>query len=323
VIKAEAVATGLTRLSEILGTRDHPASVGVADADSKAPLHRWKNGVDPYDRRGALLHLDRIRQEQAKPPLSTTGTIPAQYIKATAHTGAHSAFGKLAARSGRRTSALVSNDASNLVAVDLDVRSDRNGNVSLREFEERHGVEFPPTLSATTPARGRHLIYRQPAELLGFAPIKSCIGFRPGFDIKAEGSYVLAPSDGLDGRVWIDDAYPVVELPMEIASLLVDKEAKPASRPSRCTLPPPIRTAEAAYFDNAGLALQLAKVDPREYRDYALWFRFLCACHAVTAGTGLDAFLEWCARDPAYPAHLHAAKVAASWNWLSRGEVHG
>jgi hypothetical protein len=297
--------------------------VGVANATTKAALNRWQKGVCAYNKSGGLAHLNRLRSERGLPPIGQGAKLPAAYFKATDHPVVIEAFGTLAAHSTRAWSGLLSTDASDIVAIDIDVRSDRNGNASLRDFEERNRICLPPTLSATTPTGGRHILYRQPSRLIGVRPIKSIIGFLPGVDIKAKGGYVLAPTDGSDGRVWIDDAYPVVELPIEFAALLAVKEAKPTSRLSGSTSSPRILSVEDAYFDNAGLSRQLAKVDPRRYREYAHWFRFLCACHAVTAGAGLDAFLEWCARDPDYPAHLHAPKIAASWNWLSRGGHHG
>lgn len=320
--RAQHIASALMRLSETVGTYDRPASVGVANAATKAPFHKWKDGADPFNR-DALLDVNRIRQQRGEPPLSRGDKIPGRYFAASYHPPLLNTFGHLAASSGRACSAILSTDASDIVVVDADVRPDRNGNASLRDFEERNGIDFPATLSATTPAHGRHLIYRQPSNLLGFPPIKSIIGFLPGVDIKAKGGYVLAPTDGSDGRFWINDAYPVVELPIEIASLLVNTVQKPGSRPAQPQSSRHLPASGEAYFDNAGLARELAKVDPREFREYARWFRFMCACRAVTAGTGLDAFLEWCARDPAYPAHVHAATVAASWNWLGRGGLSG
>lgn len=320
--RAQRIASALIRLSELVGNPG-PAAVGVADASTKAALNKWQKGVCAYNKSGGLAHLNRLLVEQGRPPLGQGAKLPAAYFKATDHPTVIEAFGALAARSTKAWSGLVSTDASNLVVIDIDVRSDRDGNASLRDFEERNRISFPPSLSASTPTGGRHIVYRQPSQLIGVRPIKSIIGFLPGVDIKAKGGYVLAPTDGSDGRIWIDDAYAVAELPIEFAALFADKGAKPAPIASCTTSTPRILKAEDAYFDNAGLARQLAKVDPRNYRDHALWFRFMCSCHDVTAGMGLNAFLDWCARDTVYPAHLHASKIAARWNSLGRGGLHG
>jgi hypothetical protein len=58
----------------------------------------------------------------------------------------------------------------------------------------------------------------------------------------------------------------------------------------------------------------LATIDPRNYRDYARWFRLMVACQR--AGVDRKVFIDWCTRDPEYAAD--AKKIGKSWDSLRR-----
>ncbi len=74
---------------------------------------------------------------------------------------------------------------SNLIVIDLDVKNGVDGRESWKYFCEELRHPVPVTTSVRTPSGGEHLYFTGHA--------KSQVGFRPGIDIRGDGSYVLAP----------------------------------------------------------------------------------------------------------------------------------
>lgn len=74
---------------------------------------------------------------------------------------------------------------SSLVVLDIDPR--HGGDGSLRELEATYGP-LPETVEAVTGGGGRHLYFQHPG---GHVP--SPIGIRPGIDVRADGTFVVAP----------------------------------------------------------------------------------------------------------------------------------
>lgn len=84
--------------------------------------------------------------------------------------------------------------ASNLVVVDLDVKHGIDGRISWQVLCDALNEPKPETLCVNTPSGGVHLYF------CGHAP--SAVGFRPGIDIRGDGSYVLAPPSQLATGVY-------------------------------------------------------------------------------------------------------------------------
>ena len=78
---------------------------------------------------------------------------------------------------------------SGLVVVDLDVKNGVDGRVAWAILCQLHEQPSPETMIVDTPSSGRHLYFTGHA--------KSCVGIRPGIDIRGDGSYVLAPPSTL------------------------------------------------------------------------------------------------------------------------------
>lgn len=81
--------------------------------------------------------------------------------------------------------------ASNLIAVDIDIKEGRKGQESLDELIAQHGP-LPKTLTCITPSGGTHYIFK--------GETKSINGIRPGIDIKSRGGYIVAPGSRIDNK---------------------------------------------------------------------------------------------------------------------------
>ena len=81
-----------------------------------------------------------------------------------------------------------------LVVVDVDVKKQKRGDLSLIQLE-LDGFDLPPTFTVTTPSGGRHLFYktskalRQGTDVLG-----------SGLDVRSLGGYVVGPGSVIDGK---------------------------------------------------------------------------------------------------------------------------
>ena len=76
--------------------------------------------------------------------------------------------------------------SGNLVAIDLDCHGGPDGRETLRAWEAEHG-KLPETVSVITGSGGKHLLYRVNRSFKKFENPQI------GVDIRAEGSYVVAP----------------------------------------------------------------------------------------------------------------------------------
>jgi hypothetical protein len=75
--------------------------------------------------------------------------------------------------------------AANLIVLDVDLKS--GGLESLQKLEAQHG-SLEAHRQVTSGGGGKHF-YFQAAEI----PIKNCVGFLPGLDIRGKGGYIVAP----------------------------------------------------------------------------------------------------------------------------------
>jgi hypothetical protein len=60
----------------------------------------------------------------------------------------------------------------------------------------------------------------------------------------------------------------------------------------------------------------LSKIDPRDFRDWDRWFRFMVRC--FHSGIEREDFVAWCVADPEYAGD--ATKIGRSWDSLKRRE---
>jgi hypothetical protein len=154
--------------------------------------------------------------------------------------------------------ALLTGEASGIVALDVDIKNGRNGLDTLEEL----GIAFhhPVTPTAHTPSGGLHMLFRWPGRFVR----STCDVIGPGLEVKADRAWVTLPPG--PGRSWdphlgIDT--PVAPLPAwmfppETARMAPTPVSKPARSTSGLT-----RYGEAA-FDGAVTAVMHAPSGAQE-----------------------------------------------------------
>ena len=89
-------------------------------------------------------------------------------------------------------------EQNDLFVIDIDVRDDRDGFESLKEF----GITLPKTLTQKTPSGGTHYIYKLDGLDLG-----NRTNLIAGVDIRAKGGYIVISPSAVDGKSysWTDN----------------------------------------------------------------------------------------------------------------------
>lgn len=119
---------------------------------------------------------------------------------------------------------------SGIIVIDLDVRDGRDGFATLAGLERDLGT-LPATLRITTPSGGEHRYFRAPIDVVLRNSAGRVAGEdAPGFDVRGEGGYVLAPPSIVGGRPYVvRDRMPLADLPARwIAALSPPKRELPA-----------------------------------------------------------------------------------------------
>lgn len=88
-------------------------------------------------------------------------------------------------------------DCGALIVIDVDVKTDRNGEDTLTKLQAG-GWTLPPTLTARTASGGKHLIYGvdRPRKQGG----ANVLG--PGLDVRSHGGYIVAPGSSINGKCY-------------------------------------------------------------------------------------------------------------------------
>ncbi len=127
---------------------------------------------------------------------------------------------------------VVTGPVSELAVLDVDPRN--GGDESLRDLENLFGP-LPETVRALTPSGGSHLYFRLPDGL----ELRSCV-LGPGLELKALGSYVVAPpSFHPSGRRYqweIGHApweHPLAEIPAWVVRLALERRGNGAGQNER------------------------------------------------------------------------------------------
>ena len=120
---------------------------------------------------------------------------------------------------------IVTGKHSGLVTVDID---GADGEESLKKLEQQYGP-LPDTLTVTTgrDGGGRHLYFRHPG-----GKVASPRGIVPGIDIRADGSFVVAPpSIHRSGAQyhWVDDKAELADAPLWLIQLANGSKTKQTS----------------------------------------------------------------------------------------------
>lgn len=109
------------------------------------------------------------------------------------------------------------------VAIDLDVKNDKNGIKTIEDL----GVDLTDTWAATTPSNGLHLYYRAPTDFVVQNDVERRLG--PGVDVRGERGYVLwPPSEIADGQYnFVLGQEPWAISIADLPEVLVDKLKSP------------------------------------------------------------------------------------------------
>ncbi|MGI5293293.1 bifunctional DNA primase/polymerase [Nonomuraea polychroma] len=121
--------------------------------------------------------------------------------------------------------------ANGLLGIDLDRHhAQADGVAAFSQLCERHGQEWPATLTVRTPSKGLHLYFRAPRErALGNSSGK----LGPGIDTRgpgagSKGGYLVAAGSLVDGVPYeIARDLPIAELPGWLTELLDPPAAEP------------------------------------------------------------------------------------------------
>ncbi len=154
-------------------------------------------------------------------------------------------------------------DGGILTVVDVDVKDNKRGDITLLQLEFE-GFEFPPTFEVKTPSNGRHLYYWAPTALRqGVNTLGS------GIDTRCLGGYVLAPGSEIDGKKYeVVNKSHIAAAPQWLIERL--GAAREASTPDTKALPniAPDRAAPRAaqWLLTAPLAVEGAGGDDATYK---------------------------------------------------------
>ncbi len=130
----------------------------------------------------------------------------------------------------RANLAMPTGHRSGFLVLDVDRKEGRDGDATLKALVWDLG-ELPITLTAGTPSGGEHRFFRMPEATIRNSAGKVCGADAPGFDVRAEGGYVLVVPSTVGGRAyrWTVRA-PVAELPARWVAALSRQVERPAAK---------------------------------------------------------------------------------------------
>ena len=116
---------------------------------------------------------------------------------------------------------IVTGPSSGILVIDIDVKNNIDGMHSFIELCGDHGI--PDTRMARSPSGGYHYYFLLPK---GCA-IRNRVSFRPNFDIRGQGGYIVAPPSviGEASYLWVDESVEIIELPSWLQELLEERSS--------------------------------------------------------------------------------------------------
>ena len=127
-------------------------------------------------------------------------------------------------RPGAEMIGVPTGSASGFVVIDIDIKTDKDGRLWLRENSEA----LPPTRTHRTQSGGLHLLFYPPA---GVEIRNSASKIAPGVDVRGEGGYVIIPPS--PGYAVADDS-EIADMPRWLvrACMRPDPAPPPTNRPA-------------------------------------------------------------------------------------------
>lgn len=178
--------------------------------------------------------------------------------------------------------------AEGFLAVDVDCKNGKRGDLALQDYLLAHGHELPEGWKAgqvRTPSGGWHLYLRDPsptwtsqADALGMV----------GVDLKGSGKgYVVGIGSTVDGKAYTGSIVPVETLPLV-----------PAWLQKHPTLPKPALRVVHGGPVLSKVQRLLGRIDPSTL-NYEQWIKVGMACKAASVDA-LSLWDEWSAKDARY-----------------------
>ena len=189
----------------------------------------------------------------------------------------------------------------------MDVDPKNGGTDSLEMLKWEADDDFGRYPFTITGSGGRHIFMSKPPAGRWRWHLK---GY-PGIDFQGLGRYVVAPGSihPDTGKPYTFHMPPGANLAMPAPPRLLDLLRKPE------------RVNAASGFgliSPIALAGLLSNLDPTDFgqggRHHDEWLDIAMGCHQATAGDGMDAWLDWCARDGRYGDE---ARTMNAYRWDS------
>ena len=182
-------------------------------------------------------------------------------------------LGRVFAQANRNL-AVATGARSRVWVLDVDVKGNARGDVSLAFLEERHG-KLERTWCSVTPSGGLHYWWRYPRD----RRVGNRVGCSQGLDVRGDGGFVLVPPSRLLGKPYAWKVEPIPEGPAAAPEWLLDLAAplppttviKPSSVPLTASAGNLSRYAEAALRGE----LERVETAPPGRRNHAL---FIASC---------------------------------------------
>jgi len=201
------------------------------------------------------------------------------------------------------------------LVIDVDPR-----NFNSADVLERFKMDFVPDLDrfprVDTGSGGYHYYMKKPAGLRVRDTLKEQY---PGVEFKTFGRQVVAAGSVHPDtkRIYRADITGLINPPDAPQKLL---DAIKRGRDAGEEVEAGAACAAPGEIDEGALRKLLDAITPGKYRDNSVWELLMMSAHYVTAGEGIDAFVEWSTSDPMYADHEE--QIRARWNSL-RTEIDG
>ena len=175
---------------------------------------------------------------------------------------------------GRYNIAVATGARSGVWVLDVDIKGEAVGDVSLSALEARHGA-LQPTWCAVTPSGGLHFWWRYPRD----RKVGNRVGFRPGLDVRGDGGFVLVPPSRIQGKPYEWRVEPYYDGPAEPPDWLLDLVAPLPAHRAVCVSSGRLRAAgdNLGPYVEAAFRGELERVERAHpgTRNHAL---FIAAC---------------------------------------------
>jgi hypothetical protein len=219
-------------------------------------------------------------------------------------------------------------DEDRVLLIDVDVKGDKQGDQTLKDWGHELGIDFEQYLTQVTPSGGRHYAFRIPEEV-DSPSLPNRTNVARGIDVLRNGrQFVVAPSTVGGGRRYhrLGDDTPVVLPPIDQlpeAPLPLIEHLRSLGG-DRTRTREPVTDVESLRAPSVEKVREVVSYIPNNEdvdRGKYIWmaYRIVAACGRGNEPDARDIFLEWASH---YPG-ADADKDARVFDTLDWAKVHG